>query len=242
MAEAIRRFRAALGDTQQAFARKTNLTLTTIARYETNSQPSDKVLAGFAVLAQKAHLPLFVDIFEGRLIPEAQIFEQQEVSAIVETLKGSFDALYRTKTGHQKARLLFAIHLLSPAKYAEAEDALLARVQTATFEDALNRVAGDYLRRGEPRIGAEDLQDENRWPPELFVDLLFSQLQGEDQPEGAPFRSGQTWQAVRNSIINNLKAQAHQWLKVEETTQVSQQQPPSDSTREIRATKKRSGP
>src|SRR6266516_7733533 len=97
MAQAIRRFRTTLGDTQHQFAERMGVTLTSIARYETNSRPSRAVLAKLAAIAQEANQPLFVEIFTGRIEPQPTEFEAQELLGAVSLLKLALDVLGRSR-------------------------------------------------------------------------------------------------------------------------------------------------
>jgi transcriptional regulator with XRE-family HTH domain len=51
--DAVRRLRLALGDTQQQFAARTGLAISTVVRYELSRPPRGKQLAEFAVLAER---------------------------------------------------------------------------------------------------------------------------------------------------------------------------------------------
>src|SRR4051794_17625379 len=101
MAQAVRRFRASLGLTQKEFAKRAQLTPITIARYETNSMPSGKVLQKMADIARKAGLPLFVEIFEGRVAADTEAFEQQELDAMLSAVKASLDNPSRGRFGYR---------------------------------------------------------------------------------------------------------------------------------------------
>lgn len=79
------RFRQSLGDTQQQFASRTGLSVTSVARYETNSRPSSKVLARFASIAREANFPAFVEIFEHKIAPDQEL-DLQNFSAVKQLL------------------------------------------------------------------------------------------------------------------------------------------------------------
>ena len=53
LTDATRRLRLALGDTQQQFAQRTGLAISTVVRYELSRPPHGKALAQFAVLAER---------------------------------------------------------------------------------------------------------------------------------------------------------------------------------------------
>jgi transcriptional regulator with XRE-family HTH domain len=152
MAQAIRRFRTILGDTQREFADRTRLTLTSIARYETNSRPSKTVLAKFAQIAQEANQPLFTDIFRGQAEPRPTEFEAQELSGAIQLLKSALDDLKTSRHGYRKAKLFVAFHLLSPGEYAEVERTLEKLVPASVVDEVLNRAGGDFVRARDPRV------------------------------------------------------------------------------------------
>ena len=70
LSEAVKRLRLALGDTQQLFAVRTGLSVVSVARYETNSEPSQHVLGQFARLAKNHRMGDLALVFEGQLDPK----------------------------------------------------------------------------------------------------------------------------------------------------------------------------
>jgi transcriptional regulator with XRE-family HTH domain len=64
LAQIIRRLRVALGDTQQQFALRLDTSITSIARYETNSTPAREVIDRMADLAREEGLPKFAELLE----------------------------------------------------------------------------------------------------------------------------------------------------------------------------------
>ena len=70
LAEAIRRLRESLGESQMAFATRMGWHLVTLARYETNYQPNDRALAQLFRLALERDEQYLVRVFLGAVRAE----------------------------------------------------------------------------------------------------------------------------------------------------------------------------
>lgn len=66
--EELRKFRLSLGETQESLARRMNLTVRTIARYESDQPPADKALQRFIDLARETGQKEFEQIFFGHIM------------------------------------------------------------------------------------------------------------------------------------------------------------------------------
>jgi transcriptional regulator with XRE-family HTH domain len=142
MAQAISRFRQALGDTQQQFANRVGLAVTSVARYETNSPPSLKVLARFVEIARIANLPSFTEIFERRLPPSEEI-EHQDFAVVKQLLTRMIEDLRPNQL--RQARVALACLLTSTAKLNEIErrmDGPLAETDKVIEDGAAELVRG----------------------------------------------------------------------------------------------------
>jgi len=63
--QAVRNLRVALGDTQQSFAHRLGMAISTVVRYESTRPPRGKVLVQFERLARKHGLKEIAFIFRG---------------------------------------------------------------------------------------------------------------------------------------------------------------------------------
>lgn len=70
ISEALIQLRQALGENQQQFANRTQIAMTTIARYETSRRPTGKALAQFARVAEQAGRHDLATVFETALTRE----------------------------------------------------------------------------------------------------------------------------------------------------------------------------
>jgi transcriptional regulator with XRE-family HTH domain len=104
MAKAIRRFRLKLGDTQQQLASRIGISITSVARYETNSPPSDEVLTRLAELARDLQLPRFAAIFDKKVRPE-NAMNLLEFAAVQSLLRESIETLTPQRLEDAKAAL-----------------------------------------------------------------------------------------------------------------------------------------
>lgn len=148
LAKAIRTFRAALGDTQQEFAVRVGLAVTTIARYETNSPPSADVLAKLAELARNSELPLFAKIFEEKLEPQERV-DVEEFSALKVVLKWAIENL--EPSALRRARIALAVlRSYSDETYERLEEELDRAL--AMVDEEISKVAGAILRTQNPEI------------------------------------------------------------------------------------------
>jgi transcriptional regulator with XRE-family HTH domain len=146
MAQAISRFRQTLGDTQQQFAARTGLSVTSIARYETNSPPSDKVLARFVEIARAADLPTFVEIFENRLKPEEEI-NLQDFAAVKQLLKRLADNLRPEQLRQGRLALGCLISRADEVRKSRVPETLLTEV-----DKALDKAAAELVRGRDPEV------------------------------------------------------------------------------------------
>lgn len=108
MARAIRRFRSALGDTQQQFAARVGLSVTSIARYETGWYPKEAVLAQFAEVARREALPVFAAFFERELPAKADLLVPDEILALQKLISDEFAQQEITIETARRLRLAFA--------------------------------------------------------------------------------------------------------------------------------------
>jgi transcriptional regulator with XRE-family HTH domain len=146
MAQAISRFRQTLGDTQQQFAARTGLSVTSIARYETNSPPSKKVLARFVEIARAANLPTFVEIFENRLEPEEEI-NLQDFAAVKQLLKRLAENLRPEQLRQGRLALACLISRPESVRKNRLPEALLTEV-----DKALDKTAAELVRGRDPEV------------------------------------------------------------------------------------------
>jgi transcriptional regulator with XRE-family HTH domain len=70
LTEVVRDFRLALGDTQQSFAARLNLAISTVVRYESTRPPKGKALSQFYKAAVKERRYDFAEAFAGALARE----------------------------------------------------------------------------------------------------------------------------------------------------------------------------
>ncbi len=146
MAQAISRFRQTLGDTQQQFATRTGLSVTSIARYETNSPPSEKVLTRFVEIARTANLPTFVEIFKNRLKPEEEI-NLQDFAALKQLLKRLAENLRPEQLKQGRLALAWLISRAEKVKKNRLPDAALTEA-----DKALDRAAAELVRGRDPEV------------------------------------------------------------------------------------------
>jgi len=153
MAQAISRFRQALGDTQQQFAHRAGLAVTSIARYETNSPPSAKVLARFVDIARTSNLPSFTEIFEKRL-PAAEEIEHQDFAVIKQLLTRMIEDLRPNQL--RQARVALACLLTSTAKLNEIERRM--DVPLAETDKVIEDGAAELVRGRDPEVDKKRLR------------------------------------------------------------------------------------
>jgi transcriptional regulator with XRE-family HTH domain len=70
--DAVRKLRLALGDTQQSFASRLGLAISTVVRYELTRPPKGKALAQFAELAKGLRDAELADVFRRALVAELE--------------------------------------------------------------------------------------------------------------------------------------------------------------------------
>jgi transcriptional regulator with XRE-family HTH domain len=153
MAQAISRFRQSLGDTQQQFAQRVGLAVTSIARYETNSPPSAKVLARFVEVAQTANLPSFTEIFESRL-PPAEEIEHQDFAVVKQLLTRMIEDLRPNQL--RQARIALACLLTSVTKLNEIERRM--NVPLAETDKVIEEGAAELVRGRDPEVDKKRLR------------------------------------------------------------------------------------
>ena len=166
MAQAISRFRQTLGDTQQQFAARTGLSVTSIARYETNSPPSEKVLARFVEVARTANLPTFVEIFEDRLRPEEEI-NLQDFAAVKQLLKRFAESLRPEQL--RQGRLALAC-LISPPEKVKANR--LPHAALTEVEKALDKAAAELVRGRDPEVERKRIHFLKKRDVESWADFI----------------------------------------------------------------------
>jgi transcriptional regulator with XRE-family HTH domain len=151
MARAIRRFRAALGDTQQQFAVRTGLSVTSIARYETGWHPRPAVLRQFVTIAEEAQLPAYSAIFE-RALPEDPGLFLDEIPALRQLIFRTTHELDPSKTSWRRLRLALACLQVPDSMLAPAEKALTSQIEAS--EQSIERTAGDVVISRRPESEA----------------------------------------------------------------------------------------
>jgi transcriptional regulator with XRE-family HTH domain len=153
LAQIIRRLRVALGDTQQQFALRLDTSITSIARYETNSTPAREVIDRMADLAREEGLPKFAELLEQSLT--AVTPEPQEFAAAKELLRRRADNLQPAQL--EDAVLALALLHDSPAILGKLEDEKIRiekRFRDVLFViyDEIEKWADDnFLSYPEPR-------------------------------------------------------------------------------------------
>jgi transcriptional regulator with XRE-family HTH domain len=152
MAQAISRFRQTLGDTQQQFANRTGLAMTSVARYETNSPPSQKVLDRFVKIAREADLPAFIEIFEKRLPPSEEI-GLQDFAVVKQLLTRLAEDLHPKNFGQGKLALAC---LLTPAEQFTGTERKLEGV-LANTDRAIDEAAAELVRGRDPEVDRKRL-------------------------------------------------------------------------------------
>ncbi|HEX4164338.1 MAG TPA: helix-turn-helix transcriptional regulator [Bryobacteraceae bacterium] len=150
MAQAISRFRQTLGDTQQQFAHRAGLSVTSVARYETNSPPSPKVLARFVEIAREVNLPAFIEIFENRLEPEEEM-DLQDFSAVMQLLRRMVERLHPRQL--RQGRLALACLLTPTANLNDTERRLAEHLANA--ENAVDEAAAELVRGRDPQVDSD---------------------------------------------------------------------------------------
>jgi transcriptional regulator with XRE-family HTH domain len=154
MAEVIRRFRAALEDTQRQFAERTGLTPTSVARHEASQvdrdfPPSPKVIEVFATIARQNKLELFAEIFEGRLKPEDVDLSQQELAAIRRLLRNYADAMKKDPESTKRGRLAIAAFMARDLRTAEQS---LRPGLPALVDERIQQTVGEMIRNHDPEV------------------------------------------------------------------------------------------
>jgi transcriptional regulator with XRE-family HTH domain len=137
--EAVRELRTRLGDTQQAFAARTGLAISTVVRYELSRPPKGQALAMFERLAfASSHGDL------------AAVFRRQALLDAGLTLPVGNPPLESRNTlavpvGYDTALLAF-IDVLSVPRFAKERTKILALLKDriAIYEKAM----GTFLKRG----------------------------------------------------------------------------------------------
>lgn len=157
LAQAIRRFRIALEDSQQQFAKRLGVALTSVARYETNFQPSADVMVKLAQVAREKKMPMFVEIFEGRLKPEPAEFRAQELSATIGMLAEKLDDISADRLhGLRRARILLGIAIARADRLAELER-VIQKFIPAELDDLIDWGAGEIIRERDPEVEARHI-------------------------------------------------------------------------------------
>lgn len=132
----------ALGDTQQQFAQRVGLSITTVARYETNATPIEDVLITFAKIARESDLPFFAEIFEKR-VPAQEPLDFQELAAVKELLKSRAENLQPDRL--RNARLALALLNCLPQQLDSIE-AQIGPSQVEANDYGIDHVAGEMSR------------------------------------------------------------------------------------------------
>lgn len=140
MARAIKRFRSTLGDTQQQFANRTGLAMTTIARYETGWHPKPEVLAKLADIAKERYLPVFVEIFQQHMPPEPYLFHD-ELPALRGLLHDATSKLTASAADIERGRIALACLSELPAEMFQRVKQVLEPA-LAPVEQVLEENAG----------------------------------------------------------------------------------------------------
>jgi transcriptional regulator with XRE-family HTH domain len=68
--ETVKKLRLAVGDTQQQFAHRMGLAISTVVRYESTRPPKGRALAGFVELATASNLPDLAKVLNDALLEE----------------------------------------------------------------------------------------------------------------------------------------------------------------------------
>jgi|GEM_PF-3513616 len=136
-------------ETQQEFANRTGLSVITIARYETNSRPKQRVLQKFAEMAREHHLHEYAQIFEG------------DETRTTGTKGHEFEAAHRLiqielettpPSRYRAVRAATAVLLGKDDKLEELEELFGSEVLKA--DNAIQYVASQYdLQRAAPKLG-----------------------------------------------------------------------------------------
>ena len=132
LSNAVIQLRRSLGDTQQQFAMRLGLAMTTIARYETSRQPQGDVLLQFARVAEDNGYSKLAQIFRRAMAEEAgfevpsiqgrKIFEAQPGE---EQIFGAVESILR-QGPHQQLRDELLTLLTPVIEENRAKDFLLA--------------------------------------------------------------------------------------------------------------------
>lgn len=144
MARAIRRSRSALGETQQQFAVRAGLSVTSVARYETGWYPREAVLAKFAELARGEALPVFAAFFERELPAKADVLVPDEILALQKLISDEFVHQEITLDTARRLRVAFACLRVPEERLAATEHAM--REDLASFHDLIESQAGTVVK------------------------------------------------------------------------------------------------
>ena len=97
--EAVRKLRLALGDTQQQFAQRLGLAISSVVRYELTSEPGPAVLVQLANLAAERDLPEVAEPLNRALLNDLGVFALNVALRLRHKIlkaKGEFDQLTGT--------------------------------------------------------------------------------------------------------------------------------------------------
>lgn len=90
--EAVRNLRKALGDTQQSFAQRLGLAISTVVRYESTRPPKGTALAQLIQVARENDLPEIAQLFAEALASELRSFLPPDATKVL------VSGLHRTVT------------------------------------------------------------------------------------------------------------------------------------------------
>lgn len=86
VSEGIRNLRIAIGDTQQQFANRLDLAMSTVVRYESSREPRGTELARFWRLAMEQRLPEYAEVFAKAMGEELEMRAERIPRTIEESL------------------------------------------------------------------------------------------------------------------------------------------------------------
>jgi transcriptional regulator with XRE-family HTH domain len=193
MARAIRRFRSALGDTQQQFATRLGLSVTSIARYETGWYPKERILALLAEVAHREKFPVFAAIFERELPAKADPLLPDEILALQKLITDEFTHQEMTAETARRLRFAFASLRVPTERFNAIEQ--IIRGDLAADDELIENRAGGV-------VGSRNDKDEAK-----YAEFLGSQT---EQSAEAYLRSLHTHtvslEGLADAVVNRFRA------------------------------------
>lgn len=162
---AVREVRLALGDTQQQFAGRLNMAISTVVRYELTRAPKGEVLVRFMTLAESIGRADLAEIFRGAISAELgyavpRIGGKREYRPEGHELHDALESVLYL-AGYEKERAAIIKHLKRAQAANLAKDAR-AVTSIGLANEALRRIeAGESTKAMPPSAGRSQTTGEN---------------------------------------------------------------------------------